>query len=378
VNAVAMECRPLAGSDSDAERYYLESLNVCFPNWGGREMFDWCFSRETAGLRPDLMMLHDADAGRPVAGTANTYRRIRLPNGQAMIVGIMTGSWTLPEARGRGAFTRLISESIELAAARDAGLLLGFYARTNPSAGRLRAAGSALFPSWHCRSAAERRIAEDAGTRAYVECGTDDASGDGIDGIEDRQNIADAARLIYTADEFRDQFIRRPNPVMRVRSAATVRAGAQAGSDHQQISWSALVERTPAFDRVLSLTFSTPSVPSVDAWADAIEVLDARAAAAGRRVFCYTTQPEQAEALRDRGFEIVDGYISALVANEAILRSACAAGRGERLTAAPSAEPTSELATSAASSSRSSSHALAEPASPWYLGRWFVRNGDRM
>ena len=152
MNAVALECRPVAGAE--AERKYLESLNVCFPQWGGREMFDWCFSRSSGGLRPDLMTLH-AD-GRAVAGTANTYRRMRMPNGQPMTVGIMTGSWTLPESRGRGAFTRIIAESKTLAAERGAGLLLGFYARTNPSAGRLAAAGSALFPSWHCRSPLDR------------------------------------------------------------------------------------------------------------------------------------------------------------------------------------------------------------------------------
>ena len=130
--------------------------------------------------------------------------------------------------------------------------------------------------------------------------------------------------------------------------------------------WSALVERTPDFDRVLSLTVAGSSTPEAGAWADVILALDARAAAAGRRVFCYTTQPAQASALRERGFEIIDGYMSVLIANEAVVRSACgnagggggAGGDGESLTASP--------------------HALAEPESPWYLGQWIVRNGDRM
>jgi hypothetical protein len=359
MNAAVMECRPLVAG-SEAERQYLESLNVCFPGWGGREMFDWCFSRESAGSRPDLMMLHD-DAGRPLAGTANTYRRVGLPNGQTMVVGIMTGSWTLPEARGRGAFTRLIEESRELAAARQAGLLLAFCTRTNGSAGRLQAAGSALIPSWYCRSSPERRTAAavaNGGARAYVESRTGDASAAGSDGSgdgmdtyrSDYRDIADAVRLIYTADEWRDQFERRPNAVMRVLGESR--------------RWSALVDRTPAFDRVLSLTVAKSSTPEADgrddAWADAIVALDARAAAAGRHVFCYTTQSEQASALRERGFEIIDGYMSVLAANEAVVRSACARTGGGR------------------ESLSASSHALAEPASPWYLGAWAVRNGDRM
>ena len=336
VIAAAMACRPVAGGE--AERCYLESLNLCFPGWGGREMFDWCFSRESAGLRPDLMMLHD-DASRVVAGTANSYRRVGLPNGQTMVVGIMTGSWTLPEARGRGAFTRLIEESRELAASRQAGLLLAFYARANGSARPLQAAGAALIPSWYCRSSAERRI-DTSG----------DSSVDDIDACRnDYQDVADAVRLIYSADEWRDQFLLRPNGVMRVRSESR--------------RWSALVERTPDFDRVLSLTVAGSSTPEAGAWADVIVALDARAAAAGRRVFCYTTQPAQASALRERGFEIIDGYMSVLIANEAVVRSACgnaggAGGGGESPTASP--------------------HALAEPESPWYLGQWIVRNGDRM
>jgi hypothetical protein len=339
VNVAAMECRPLVGGET--ERHYLESLNACFPGWGGREMFAWCFSRESAGLRPDLVMLHD-DAGRAVSGTANTYRRIGLPNGQTIIAGIMTGSWTLPEARGQGLFTRLIAESIDLAAARQASLLLGFYARTNPSAGRLRAAGSALFPSWHIRSPAVRGIATAADDGSHADGAPDD-----------HQDVGDTVRLVYTADEWRDQFVRRPNPVTRVRSGN---------------QWSALVERTAAFDRVLSLTLSELSAQDDAAWADAVGVLDARAAAAGRRVFVYTTDERQASAARDRGFEIVDGYVSALVANGASLRAAFAAGaaadgNGDALPLAPSS---------------SASHALADPASPWYLGRWFVRNGDRM
>ena len=144
MNAAAMACRPV--TDAEAQRQYLEALNVCFPAWGGREMFDWCFTRESAGLRPDLMTLHAG--GGAVAGTANTYRRIRLPNGETLVTGIMTGSWTLPESRGLGAFTRLIGESRDLAAARGAGLLLAFVTRherkRQPAAGRGRGVVSDL------------------------------------------------------------------------------------------------------------------------------------------------------------------------------------------------------------------------------------------
>ncbi len=230
-----MDCRLSAGSD--AERCYLGVAQRLFPGVGRtREVRLVLLARER-GMRPDLMMLHDA--GGAVAGLAHAYRRIRLPNGQVMRACLMIGAWTPPEARGRGAFTRLIGESIELAAARQVGLLLAYFACTSPSAGRMRAAGAALFPSWHIRSPAERRIAVDG--RAV---GSADATGGVIaDRIEDHQDVADAVRLVYTADEWRDQFVLRPIP-----------------SPVCWIWWPAepveRAHRADGADRVLSLTFS--------------------------------------------------------------------------------------------------------------------------
>ena len=174
-------------------------------------------------------------------------------------------------------------------------------------------------------------------------------------------------RFVYGGDEWRDQFIRRPGGIMRVREAAPARiaAGADAGLDGTG-RWRALVERTPQFDRVLSLS---PTAGDT-AWLEAIAALAARASAAKRRLFCFTSE-QQASQLRDRGFEIVDGYLTALIANEAILRAACTAGRGApgSSDALPSQMLMSEALTS---------QALADTASPWCLGGWSVRNGDRM
>jgi hypothetical protein len=318
-------------------------------------MFDWCFTRESAGLRPDVMTLHAG--GGAVAGTANTYRRIRLPNGQTLVAGIMTGSWTLPESRGLGAFTRLIGDSRDLAASRGAGLLLAFVTHTNGSTGRLRDAGAALFPTWYCRTPIEWR--QEAGSDAAKEL-------HGMNGGGGAPPVC----FVYDDEEWRDQFILRPGGIMREGSDSSDRPGLPG-----LLGWHALIERTPQFDRVLSLTDSpsdSPGTPGDAAWSDAIPALATRAAAANRRLFCFTSAPHRAAQLRGRGFEIIDGYITALIANEAMLRAAFEA-------APPETQQTPETLTSKALASQApTSQVLADPASPWFLGEWFVNNGDRM
>jgi hypothetical protein len=360
-----MSCRLVAGADAgaraDAEDRYLEALNRCFPAWGGREMFDWCFKRESAGLRPDLMTLHAG--GGAVAGTANTYGRIRLPLCLTLVAGIMTGSWTLPESRGLGAFTRLIGESRDLAASRGAGLLLAFVTRTNGSTGRLRDAGAALFPTWYCRTPEEWR--QEAGSHAS------DAANE-IDGMNGGRGTP-PVRFVYDDEEWRDQFILRPDGIMREQNDSPDRSDRPA-----RPGWHALIERTPQFDRVLSLTDSpsdSRGAPEDVAWPDAIPALATRAAAANRRLFCFTSMPHRAAQLRERGFEIIDGYLTALIANEAVLRAA--------LEAVPPRTPQAQetprtLASQALTSQALTSQTLADPASPWFLGEWFVNNGDRM
>ena len=76
---------------------YLRCLNTVFGNWGDAEKYFWYFQRKTSFPDPDLMVLKERD--RTLAGSAVSYRQIRFPNGGDAVIGIMTGSWTLPEAR---------------------------------------------------------------------------------------------------------------------------------------------------------------------------------------------------------------------------------------------------------------------------------------
>jgi hypothetical protein len=205
-------------------RLYLDGLRTAFPGWGDEARFAWCFERALAGRDPDLLLVHDGAA--TIAGSAITYRMLQLPGGARVRAGIMTGSWTLPSARGRGAFTRVIEESRALSPR-----LLAFVTAENPSRRRLEAAGALAIPSFYCR-----------GVRALPE------------------PPRDAVRFVYEPDEWRSQFLDRPSPVEHIESDR----------------WRVVLEPTPANDRVLFIDGDRH---------DAVATL----AASGRNLFCFTT-----------------------------------------------------------------------------------------
>ena len=129
------------------EGVYLECLNKCFVDWGGMETYRWCFDRRLGNRKPDIMILKKGDT--ILGGSAVTYRHAII-NEKMAVIAIMTGSWTLPEARNQGCFTTIIDQSLILARAADAALLIAFVTRKNPSMKRLVNKGSGLFPTHYC------------------------------------------------------------------------------------------------------------------------------------------------------------------------------------------------------------------------------------
>lgn len=271
----------------DADEY-LKSLNLCFPEWGGRERFDWAFTRVGAGLSPDIIQWRLA--GRPLAGTAVNYRRVRLANGEGVTVGIMTASWTLPEARGRGAFSQLIHLSRDLASTRGAALLLAFVKEANASFRRLQAAGAALFRSSYCRYGWH----------------DGNAAANDVQTLKPEtfpvQKLERTTCFVYDGDEWRQQFIDRPGPVECVGVVDR---------------WMALIEVTQAFDRILTLVMKEGSSRP-----DALNALACRAAIHGRELFWFATTDAETEVPESR-LSRVSGYVTALIANDAAFARAC-------------------------------------------------------
>ena len=121
------------------ETNYLNYLNTCFPNWGNKTTFDWIFNRKCGLKKADFLILKD-DNDQVIAGSAVTYRKLKLADKSIVDIGIMTGSWTLPEARGKGCFSQIIEESKIICSKNKVSYLTAFVTDINASYRRLKEA----------------------------------------------------------------------------------------------------------------------------------------------------------------------------------------------------------------------------------------------
>jgi len=293
----------------------LESLNRCFPNWGHDAEFHWHLVRTVGGRKTDVMLMRNED--RFVAGSAIVYRPIRLRTGQMAEIGIMASSWTLPEARGHGHFSRIIEASVQLARDNGVALLTAFVTSVNSSARRLLASGAEGHPTHYLigdgslpRSTGPMPAVTEIKTEA-----TDAALDEVMNAVAPR---ADAAHLVYTPQEWREQFWTRPD-VVRALRVGTI--------------GTALVETKNEFDRLLA--FSNTSEDG----ADCLAPLMAWAHSRGQKFFFFTMD----DAWRDRavslGLRHLPGFLTARIARDPSTGS----GQGRQL-----------------------------------IGPWWIQNGDRM
>jgi GNAT superfamily N-acetyltransferase len=229
-----MRLRRVAARDIDP-REYIDGANEAFGHWGDIPLFTWVFRGGA-----EILFLDD-EQGRVIAGSGITWRTLQ--GGQK--AAIMTGSWTRPEARGHGAFSRMVQATIDVAAERNA-VVLGFVRAENASARILEAAGAAMHPTYYCRSTV-----------------TLAAPGE-LEQIEPDPAMFRSS-FVYTPSEWRAQFLERPN--------APIECIGRRGA------WSAVVERAPEFDRLHALSDDS-----------ALPQLAARAAAVGRRLFWFTAR----------------------------------------------------------------------------------------
>ena len=118
-----MELRVLEDS-SVCEDEYLEYLNLVFPNWGDTSTYTWVFDSDFGAGRADrILALVDNEV---IGGTGISYRNICDSNGNLAKIGIMTGSWTLPAARGKGCFSKLVLAMKDQATKKGCVLLTAF------------------------------------------------------------------------------------------------------------------------------------------------------------------------------------------------------------------------------------------------------------
>jgi GNAT superfamily N-acetyltransferase len=118
-------------------KQYLEYLNYCFPNWGQEEQYNWVFNRQVGVGESDILLLTNEN-NEVIAGSGITYRTIKTLNGKTLNIGVFTGSWTLPKARGRGCFSQIIQEFLELCKRKNIDYLTAYVTESNASYRRFK------------------------------------------------------------------------------------------------------------------------------------------------------------------------------------------------------------------------------------------------
>jgi GNAT superfamily N-acetyltransferase len=253
---------------------YLEALQSCFGGWGGETEFDWYFRRPFAGSVADRFVI--ADEGEWIAGSAVSWRKLADPDGTVRPVGIMTGSWTLPAARGRGCFSAIIEHSRRLCVERGADWLLAFVTRDNPSRRQLERAGSLMIPTDYLWSEEGAEAPPSGPEPRPVEPGPEL-----LEALWRRHSRLGEGRVRFLYEDsgaWAGQLVQRPlsTDLLQADGLGEV-----------------LVERHPVFDRILA---SVPLAP--DLRLELARSVCARALRSGRRFFAFTSRPDDAEAMR--------------------------------------------------------------------------------
>ncbi|HEX6375645.1 MAG TPA: hypothetical protein VFZ91_07980 [Allosphingosinicella sp.] len=278
-----------ARPDEDAR--YLAALTSCFDGWGGETEFDWYFRRPFAGRTADRFVV--IDEGEWIAGSAVSWRRLADSDGKERRVGIMTGSWTLPAARGRGCFKAIIDHSRQLCVERGADWLLAFVTRDNPSRRQLERAGSLMIPTDYLWSEEGAEAPEAGPEPRRIE--PEPALLQTLWRRHAAQGGGTVRFLYEDPAAWAGQLVERPLPtdLLGVEGLGEV-----------------LVERHPVFDRILATVPLSP-----DRRLELARSTWARALRGGRRFFAFTSRPDEAEALRETcGLGGIPGFITLLPA----------------------------------------------------------------
>src|ERR1700756_651164 len=120
-------------------------LTRCFASRWTEAMYRWYLQRSFAGEPPDRLIL--MEGGQALAACGVVYRQLRTQDGEVHRVGIMITAATLPGARGRGCYARVLQAAMERSAVRGCAALLGFVTADNASGRGLTRLGAIAIPS---------------------------------------------------------------------------------------------------------------------------------------------------------------------------------------------------------------------------------------
>jgi len=262
-------------------------LTRCFGTRWTEAMYRWYLQRAFAGELPDRLVL--MNGARAVAAFGVVYRQLRTQDGEMHRVGVAVAGATLPSARGRGYYARVLQAAVERSAARGCAALLGFVTVGNSSGRGLLRLGAIAVPSAYIVSRDrpshsqigtlqlhEAKVAEDWPVRAAA-----------------RRRAAAAPAGFHYPDTgaWWSQMVNRPHGVHCVRIGASCRAVIESVGDTDRLQWL----DGDARERLA-----------------AIRAIVARARCRRRKFFMFSTCPHEAAGARRLGLAAHPGYMLAL------------------------------------------------------------------
>jgi GNAT superfamily N-acetyltransferase len=283
----AGELRILVNPEDREAEVGPEFLTRCFAARWTEAMYRWYLQRPFAGELPDRLIL--TEGGRAVAACGVVYRQLRTQDGEVHRVGIALTAATLPSARGRGCYARVLRAAAERSAARGCAALLGFVTADNTSGRGLARLGATAIPSAYIVSRdrspgppagmlqlRDARAADDWPLRAAARV---------------RPPAAPAGFHYPDASAWRSQLVDRPDGVQTLRIGATCRAVIERVADTDRLQWLDGDGR----ERVA-----------------AIRAVAERARRRGRKFFMFSTCPHETAAARRLGLAAHPVYMLVL------------------------------------------------------------------
>ena len=268
---------------------YINNLNQCFKNWGGLKEYDWVFNRIVGDKNADIIVINDEN-NEAIAGSGVSYRKLKGTGQAEFYIGIMTGSWTLPNARGKGCFSKMIQVSKEICHKNNVPFLTAFVMESNPSYRRLKDAGSFLVPTFHYFSqelvypSKDEAVLVNGDEHLYTEIYT-----------KFKKQGVDYLYFDYTDEEFMQQFINR-NKKLEVL---------KINNDY------ALIEETDNLIRLHLVTYD-----NLDAFESNIKAI-ANWGLTNRtkKLFGFSSKEGIFEVLNKLKFESLPGFLTVLSSN---------------------------------------------------------------
>lgn len=262
-------------------------LTRCFASPWTEAMYRWYLQRSFAGEPPDrLIVMED---GCAVTACGVVYRQLRTQDGEVHRVAVALAAATLPSARGRGCYTRVMQAVVARSAARGCAALVAFATTGNTSGRGLIRLGATAIPSAYLVSRdrpparqtgvlrlADAKVADDWPLRAAARL---------------RPPAAPAGFHYPDVRAWRTQMVDRPNGIQALRIGATCRAVVEQVADTDRLQWL----DGDARERVA-----------------AIRALMARARRHGRKFFMYSTCPHEIAAAHRLGLAAHPGYLMVL------------------------------------------------------------------